>query len=130
MKEHLTEIRVTYAHTDQMMGVHHSRFFEYFEIARTEMLRSWGYTYKEFEEVGFMLPVIEAHINFKQQAKYDDILKIRSYIDGDARIVLKVSYEIYRGDDLICDGYTKHAFVKTKTFKATRAPEIFLKLLK
>jgi acyl-CoA thioester hydrolase len=129
MVEKWTEIRVIYAHTDQMMGVHHARFFEYFEIARTEMLRSSGYTYKEFEEAGFMLPLIEAHINFRYQAKYDDILKIRSYIDGDARITLKINYEVYRDNNLICDGYTKHAFVKSKTFKATRAPEIFLKLL-
>jgi acyl-CoA thioester hydrolase len=132
MRENWTEIRVIYAHTDQMMGVHHSRFFEYFEIARTEMLRKVGYTYKEFEEAGFMLPLVEAHVNFKYQAKYDDVLRIRSYIDGDARITLKISYEVYnnKDDKLICDGYTKHAFVKSKTFRATRAPEIFLKLFK
>ena len=129
MKENWTEIRVAYAHTDQMMGVYHSRFFEYFEIARTEMLRNCGYTYKEFEKDGFMLPVVEAHINYKYQAKYDDILKIRSFVDGDARIVLKIGYEVYQEKNLICEGYTKHAFVKSKTFKATRAPEVFLKLL-
>ena len=129
MKETRTEIRVIYAHTDQMMGVYHSRFLEYFEIARTEMLRNRGYTYKELEESGFMLPLVEAHINYKYQAKYDDILKIRSYVDGDARVVLKINYEVYKEDKLICDGYTKHVFVKSKTFKVTRTPEIFLKLL-
>ena len=76
-----------------------------------------------------MLPLVEAHINFKQQAKYDDILKIRSYVDEDARVRLKVNYEIFVDGRLICTGYTVHAFVKKDGFKATRAPEHFLKLL-
>lgn len=128
MKEHWTEVRVIYAQTDQMKGVHHSRYFEYFEIGRTELFRSFGYTYKQFEESGFMLPLVEAHIDFKRQAKYDDILKIRSYVDDDARIKLKVKYEIFVDGILICEGYTVHAFVKTENFRATRAPEHFLKL--
>ena len=129
MQESWTDVRVTYAHTDQMMGAHHSRYFEYFEIARTDFFRDRGYTYKSFEESGFMLPLVEAHINFKQQAKYDDILKIRSYVDEDARVRLKVNYEIFVDGRLICTGYTVHAFVKKDGFKATRAPEHFLKLL-
>jgi acyl-CoA thioester hydrolase len=129
LKEHWNEVRVTYAQTDQMMGVHHSRYFEYFEIARTELFRSFGYSYKEFEESGFMLPLVEAHINFKRQAKYDDILKIKSYVDGDASVKMKIQYEIYVEDKLICTGFTSHAFVKKDSFRATRAPEHFVKLL-
>ncbi len=128
MIEHWTEVRVTYAQTDQMMGVHHSRYFEYFEIGRTELFRSFGYSYKEFEDSGFMLPLVEAHIKFLQQAKYDDILKIRSFVDGDSRIKLTVKYQIFVEDRLICEGSTIHAFVKKENFRATRAPEHFLKL--
>lgn len=128
MKEHWTEVRVTYAHTDQMMGAHHSRYFEYFEIGRTELFRSFGYSYKEFEESGFLLPLVEAHISFKQQAKYDDILRIRSYVDTDSRLKLTVKYEVFVDDRLISVGNTVHAFVKKDNFRATRAPEHFLKL--
>lgn len=129
MIEHFTNVRVIYAQTDQMMGVHHSRYFEYFEIGRTELFRSRGYSYKEFEESGFLLPLIEAHIEFKKQAKYDDVLKIRSFINEDFNVKLKINYEIFVEDILICTGYTVHAFVKKENFKATKAPHHFIELM-
>ena len=129
MLEHTTDIRVTYAHTDQMMGVHHSRYFEYFEIARTELFRSRGYTYKEFEESGFLLPLVEAHINFKKQAKYDDVLKVRAFVNEDFKVRLKINYEIFVNSILICTGYTVHAFVKKESFRATKAPNHFIKVM-
>src|SRR4029077_2493839 len=72
-----SRIRVRYAETDQMGVVYYANYFVWFEVARTDLLRASGSTYREMEAEGFSLPVIEAHCGFKQPARYDDELEIR-----------------------------------------------------
>lgn len=76
------QIRVRYGETDQMGFVYYGNYALYLEQARTEMLRSVGYTYKEMEEKGILLPVVNMDTRFIGSGKYDDLLTIRTYIKG------------------------------------------------
>jgi acyl-CoA thioester hydrolase len=74
------EHRVTYAETDQMGFVYYANYLVYFEIGRTEYIRSSGMSYKQLEDLGYMLPVLEASCKYHKPAKYDDILTIRTKV--------------------------------------------------
>src|SRR5258708_39984018 len=72
-----TKIRVRYADTDQMKMVYYAKYFEYFEQGRSDLLRSIGMPYAELERMGFYLPVVEAHAQYRRPARYDDLLSVR-----------------------------------------------------
>lgn len=76
------QIRVRYGETDQMGFVYYGNYALYLEQARTEMLRSVGYTYKEMEEKGVLLPVVNMNTRFMNSGKYDDLLTLKTYIKG------------------------------------------------
>ena len=127
------EYRVPYADTDQMGMVYYGRYLSYFERARNELMRALGFTYKEMEAMGLGLPVIEAHVNYKNPAHYDDLLTISAELKWLKTVRLQVYCQIYRGEELLADGYTIHAVMDMKSKKATRLPdemrELFLKNL-
>ena len=68
------QVRVRYAETDQMGYVYYGNYATYFEVARVELLRSIGFSYKKLEEEGVMLPVFEFSIKYFKPAFYDDLL--------------------------------------------------------
>ena len=67
-----------YAETDQMGIVYYANYFEWFEIGRTDLLRSAGWSYREMESEGYALPVVEAHCDYRRPAKYDDEIEVRT----------------------------------------------------
>ncbi|HRN73218.1 MAG TPA: thioesterase family protein [Ginsengibacter sp.] len=71
-----TQVRVHYALTDQMGVVYHSRYAEFMEIGRVESLRQLGFTYKDMETEGIIMPVTELQIRFLRPARYDDVVTI------------------------------------------------------
>ncbi len=75
-----TNIRVRYAETDQMNVVYHGNYAQYFEVARAEAIREMGITYKEMEEMGIVMPIVELHTKFLRPAKYDDLLTIKTQL--------------------------------------------------
>ena len=75
-----TQIRVRYAETDQMGVVYYGNYAQYFEVARAESIRHLGYTYKEMEEAGIIMPVVELHCKYLRAANYDDLLTIKSTV--------------------------------------------------
>ena len=109
------EIRVMYADTDQMKIVWHGNYLRYFEAARVELFRTFGMSYKEFEEHGFMLPVKEVFIDYKASAKSDDIIIVKTWVATLKHVSMKIMYEIYIKDSekLLTKGYTLHPFVTT-----------------
>ena len=127
-----TEIRVRYADTDQMQFVYNSKYFEYFEVGRTEMLREIGLPYRLIEKEGYHLPVLEAHIKFHKPAYYDEVLLIKSILKEYPSIKIHIDYEVYRKEtnELIAEGFTLHAFVKKDSKKVTRSPEFFINSVK
>ncbi len=125
MKESLSEIRVRYQETDQMGVVYHGNYFTWFEVGRTDFLRKIGYTYKGMEKKNVMLPVIEVQCNYKEPAKYDDEIIIKTKIKNIKGIRITFEYSLIRKSDkcLIATGITIHAFVdnnlKPLNFKKT-----------
>ncbi len=91
--------------------VYHANYFAWFEVARTNLLRAAGCTYREMEAAGFGLPVIEARCEYRQPARYDDELDIR--VEGQllSPVRVRFDYEIVRPSDetMIAAGHTVHA---------------------
>jgi len=126
-----TKIRVRYADTDQMKMVYHSKYLEYFEQGRSDMLREIGMPYPEIESMGYYLPVIEAHAKYLKAGKYDDLLTVRTMLAEmpQARIIIEYAVLNDKSQELIAAGYTIHGFVNAKTGKPVRAPEKFFKIV-
>lgn len=122
-----TEIRIIYADTDQMGIVYHANYLKFFEIGRTELLRNLGIPYKVCEEKGIMLPVKEVFIDYKQSAKYDDIIIVSSYVAKLKNVSLKINYEIHekQSGKLLTLGYTLHPFVNKDGKVAVPSEDIF-----
>ncbi|HOJ17074.1 MAG: acyl-CoA thioesterase [Ignavibacteriales bacterium] len=132
MLQNKCEIRVRYADTDQMAFVWHGNYLEYFEVARTEMLRKTGLSYKSLEDTGYYLPLIESHTNYKTPGKYDEVLEITSEMREIPSAKMRVDYTVREKNSqrLIATGYTIHCFMRTGSYKVTRVPEIFISLVK
>jgi acyl-CoA thioester hydrolase len=103
------QVRVRYAETDQMRVVYHANYFVWFEVGRTELLRTLGWTYREMEASGFSLPVITASCQYHRPARYDDELEIVTTGALVSPVRLRFDYEIRRGDVRIVTGRTEHA---------------------
>lgn len=103
--------RVTYSETDQMGFVYYANYLVYFEIGRTELCRASGLPYRELEEMGYFLPVIEASCRYNAPARYDDILTIRTRVVLFKGLRLNFGYEITKDGLSIADGMTLHAFM-------------------
>ena len=120
----LSRIRVRYAETDQMGVVYHANFFIWFEVGRTDLLRAAGWTYREMEADGLSLPVIEAHCDFKQPARYDDELEVRTTGELMSPVRVAFSYEVVRPADgeLLAKGRTVHATLD-RSGRPSRLPD-------
>jgi len=119
-----SSIRVRYAETDQMGIAHHAEYFAWFEVARTDLLRQSGMTYRELEADGLRLPVIEATARYLRPVLYDDVLEVRTEVTtvGGARVGF--SYEVRREgtEGPLATGTTQHATVDAKG-RPRRLPE-------
>lgn len=88
-------VRVSYADTDRMGFVHHSRYLVYMESARTELLRATGQSYLQWEESGVLLPVVGIQIDFRKPGYYDDIVHVETEITDVTRLRLAFRYRIH-----------------------------------
>lgn len=106
-----TTLRVRYAETDQMGVAHHSSYVLWFEVARTEFMRQRGIAYRDLEDGGLMLPVIELHCHFHTPCRYDDEVAVATSMEMKGPL-LTFRYEVRRaGDDrLVAEGKTVHAW--------------------
>jgi acyl-CoA thioester hydrolase len=109
--ESITRLRVRYAETDQMGVVYYANYLVWFEVARADWLRSFGWTYREMEESGLLLPVIEAQCEYRAPARYDDEVEIRTSGRLLSLVRVAFSYEIRLGADatIAALGRTTHA---------------------
>lgn len=80
MYQSSTQVRVRYAETDQMNVVYHGNYAQFFEVGRAESIRKLGFTYKELEQMGLMMPVVELQIKYLRPAHYDDLLTVTTTI--------------------------------------------------
>ena len=119
---HEMDIRVRYQETDGQRRVHHANYLTYFEIARTEMLRARGMTYREFEEACLFLVVAEASCRYRAPAEYDDLLRLRTWVEKIGGASIEHGYEVVRGDTILATGRTVVVCVD-QTGKVRRLPD-------
>jgi len=132
MFESCTQIRVRYAETDQMNIVYHGNYAQYFEVGRAESIRQLGFTYRDMEESGVIMPIVELHNKFIRPAHYDDLLTIKTILKElpvDHRI--EFHQEVYNeSGKLLTIGRVVLYFLNVKTKDKTILPEILLNKLK
>ena len=126
-----TTLRVRYAETDRMGYVYYGNYAQYFEVGRVEALRQLGYSYKEIEDSGVILPVVDLQVKFKKPALYDDELTITTFIKELPSVRIRFEYEVRnQNDELICTGETSLVFVDPEKNKPCRAPEGIVEALR
>jgi acyl-CoA thioester hydrolase len=111
MPSSVSTVRVRYAETDKMGVVYYANYLVWFEVGRADLLRSLGWTYREMEQAGVSLPVIEAQCTYQRPARYDDEIEIRTRGRILSPVRMEFEYEVIRTEDRIvaASGKTVHA---------------------
>ncbi len=104
-------IRVRYAETDRMGLLHHANYFVYFEMARTELLRHRGISYREIEDAGHFLVIVDIDCKFKRPAHYDDVLIVRTTVERVTHVKIVHRYEVFKDGLLLAEGHSTLACV-------------------
>ena len=119
-----TQVRVRYAETDQMGIVYYGNYAMYYEVARVECMRALGISYRELEETGVLMPVLENHTNYLAPAKYDDLLTIKVSIKEMPKVKITFCCDIFNEkNELINVGRTILVFVNKDTGRPCRMPQ-------
>ena len=108
---HEISFRVRYAETDRMGLLHHANYFVYFDVGRTEFLRSRGFSYREIEDAGHFLVIVEIGCKFKRPARYDDLLTLRTTVERVTHVKIVHKYEVFRDGLLLAEGHSTLACV-------------------
>jgi acyl-CoA thioester hydrolase, YbgC/YbaW family len=127
-----TQIRIHYALTDQMGVVYYGNYAQFYEIGRTESIRTLGFTYKEIEAMGIFLAVTDMHIRFLRPAKYDDLITVKTTL-REIPLHHKITFhsEIYNEqNELLNTGEVTLYFLDAKTMKRGEMPAVLKEKLK
>ena len=127
-----TRIRVRYAETDQMGVVYHANHFIWFEVGRVELLRQFGFSYKDMErEDGCFIAVVDARCRYKAPVHYDDEVVVRTYLKHVREKVIRFGYELRSAEtgELLAEGETTH-IVANKQMKPRALPEKYLQVFR
>ncbi len=125
-----TSVRVRYGETDQMGFCYYGNYAQFLEVARVEALRTCGFSYKELESQGVLLPVRSFSIKYIAPAKYDDILKIQTTITKLEGTRIEFSYVIQNSEDvLIATADTELVFVSADSLRPIPMPKKFKQLV-
>lgn len=108
---HEIQVRVRYAETDRMGLLHHANYAVYFEMGRTELLRARGHSYREVEDAGFFLVIVDLECKFRQPARYDDLLTLRTTVARVTHVKIVHEYKLFRDGVLLTEGRTTLACV-------------------
>lgn len=125
-----TSLRVRYSETDQMGYVYYGNYASYYEVARVESLRQLGLTYREIEEMGVMMPVLENRSKYLAPARYDDLLRIVTTLREKPGVRIRFEYQIFNAENvLIHQGETILVFINKLTNRPCRQPPAMEKAL-
>lgn len=125
-----TPIRIHYALTDQMGVVYHGHYAQFYEIGRTEAIRNLGYTYKDVEAMGIIMPVVDLNMRYLQPSRYDDLIMVSITLKEIPKTHKLVFHgEIKIGDKLINTGTATLYAIDAKTMQRTTLPEPIQKAL-
>ncbi|MEY3608878.1 MAG: hypothetical protein RLZZ447_1666 [Verrucomicrobiota bacterium] len=106
-----TQLTVRYAETDMMGVVYHGSYIPWLEVGRTQLLKELGLPYRQLEESGFRLPVLEVALKYLRPARYDDVVTIVTRLNERPLLRIRLEYEVRRGEELLATGYSVHAFI-------------------
>lgn len=122
------QLRSRYGETDQMGYVYYGRYLEYFEEARTEMIRSLGFPYTKLEESGVMLPVVHTEVDYKAPVYYDELMSIEVMLFDIPTVKLETFYKVStnRREQPHIFGKVVLCFMKEENRKPCRAPTAFI----
>ncbi len=120
-----TQVRVRYAETDQMNVVYHGNYAQYFEVARAESIRQLGFSYKDMEAAGVIMPIVELHTKFLRPAHYDDLLTVRTTLaELPTEHRIEFQQEVFNEQQkLLTIGKVVLYFINAATKEKTRMPE-------
>jgi acyl-CoA thioester hydrolase len=127
-----TRIRVRYAETDQMGVVYHANHFIWFEVGRVELLRQFGFTYKEMErEDDCFIAVVDARCRYKAPVHYDDEVIVRTHLKHVREKVIRFGYDLRKAEtgELLAEGETTH-IVADSRMKPRALPEKYMKVFR
>ncbi|GBE30767.1 acyl-CoA thioesterase YbgC [bacterium BMS3Bbin04] len=126
----ISQKRVPYGHTDKMGHVYYGHALLYFEMGRTEWMREGGMTYRQFEEDGLFVPVVEAYVRYRGRIFYDDLIEISTSATSVGRTRYKFFYEMRRAGEekVLYEGNTVHGIVDSNG-RPKRVPPMFIEML-
>lgn len=107
----VTSIRVRYPEVDSMGYLHHSRYLQYFEIGRVEMLRQLGFSYADLERQKVFFAVVKVEVRYRAPARYDEVLELTTRQVRQTHVRIDHEYELRRGDVLLAEGATTIACI-------------------
>ena len=125
MYESTTQLRVRYAETDQMNVVYYGNYAQYFEVGRVESIRQLGFTYKDIEESGLIMPVVELHTRYLRPATYDELLTIQTQVrELPTAYRIEFFQEVFNEEGkLLCAGTVKLYFLNAADRSKTNIPQ-------
>jgi acyl-CoA thioester hydrolase len=91
--------------------LHHSVYFSYFEIGRTELLRAGGGNYRKMEADGMLVVVVKAECRYHRPARYDDLLRLVTHIDRVTQAKIEHKYQLFRGEECLATGHITLAVI-------------------
>ena len=125
------EIRVRYAETDQMGVACYANYLVWFEVGRSEFCRTRGFRYADLEALGYKLVVSDVHCRYRNPARYDETVIVRTRLKEVNKRMVTFGYQILRndGEEVIAEGGTRHICIDSNG-KTKSLPETFLACLK
>jgi len=131
MIDDVINIRVRYSETDQMKYVYYGNYAAYFEMGRVEWLRKLDVSYKEMEDNGIMLPIINMNINYHKPALYDDLLELKTTLTKLPEVKIDFKFTLHnQKKELLTTATTTLVFWDMKRNKPTRAPQNLMDKIK
>lgn len=125
------EVRVRYAETDKMGVAYYANYFIWFEVGRSEFCRRKGFSYADLEALGYILVVTDAHCRYRNPARYDEAITIRTQLKGINKRMITFGYQLLRpgSEDIVAEGETRHLSIGPDG-KPKSLPERFLDILR
>ena len=122
------QLRSRYSETDKMGYVYYGHFLQYFEVARTELVRSLGVSYKKMEDDGFMLPVIHSEIQYKNPVFYDELMDIEVMMFKKPHVRLETFYRVTTKEKSVINtlGSVTLVFMNAETRRPVKGPDYFI----
>lgn len=125
--QHSIVVRCRYGETDKMGYLYHARFIDYFDVARTEMIRLGEIDYKKLEDSGIIMPVLDVKVRYFEPVVYDEEIRILVHVYEWPETRLHTHYKVTgTGGKLKAYGRVSLCFVNEQTRKPVRVPQQLL----